>query len=111
MPSPLPEILRHIDYSGRARPGQYTARGGGGAKFKVFQRARVEHARNLREEIQQIVTVAERLKASRELSEFTDDVGVSLEIKSEPGFPLKLEALDAPHYGVTLENVREVVAI
>jgi subtilase family protein len=109
MPSPLPEILRHIDYSGRARSSAYTARGGGGGRFRVFQRSRIDHARKLQEEIRQITVEAERLKASRELAEYTDDVGVTLEIRGEAGFPLNIEALDAPRYGVTLQNVREIV--
>src|SRR6266496_3840505 len=108
MPDPPPAILRHIDYSGRARAHRYTARGGGGGKFAVFPRRRADHARKLQQELVHVTEQAERLRAARELAEYRDDVGVTLEIRGEPGFPLNLEALDAPRFGVTLENVREI---
>ena len=108
MPDPPPAILRHIDYSGRARAHRYTARGGGGGKFAVFPRRRADHARKLQQELVHVTEQAERLRAASELAEYRDDVGVTLEIRGEPGFPLNLEALDAPRFGVTLENVREI---
>jgi Subtilase family len=109
MPNPPPAILRHIDYSGRARATKYTAKGARSGAFKIFPRRRADHARKLQQELRLALREAERLRVSRELAEYTDDAGVTLEIRGEPNFPLNLEALDAPRFGVTLQNVREII--
>jgi hypothetical protein len=108
MPDATEPPFRHIDYSGRARPRKYTAKGSGGRAFPLFQRRRVAHARQLRQELRVVEEEARRIKASHELAQYVDDVGVTLEIRSEPDFPLNLAAIDAPRFGVTLENVRHL---
>ena len=108
MPEPPSAGFRHIDYSGRARAQKYVAKGGRSGAFSVFPRRRAEHARKLQSELRLAVQEAERLRTSQELAEYTDDSGVTLEIKGEPNYPLNTKALDAPHFGVTLLNVREI---
>lgn len=100
--------FRHLNYSGRARARKYTAKGTGGSVFRTFPRRRAAHARKLQGELRVATHEAQRLTALRELSEYADDVGVTLEIRSEPDFSLNLKALDAPRFGVTLDNVRQV---
>ncbi len=107
MPADKPDVLRHLDYSGRAKPKPYTAKGSGGAKFKRFERVdRQAHADRLREELKQAQLESERLKISQELANYQEDVGVTLVIRSAPGHFLKLESLDSPSRGFTLEAVK-----
>ncbi len=108
MPDPPPAILRHIDYSGRARARKYTAKGARAGAFRVFPRRRAEHAQKLERELRTVLQEAQRLRATRELAEYTDDAGVTLEIKGEPNYPLNTKAFDAPRFGLTLLNVREI---
>lgn len=102
-----PVVLRHLDYSGRAKPKPYTAKGSGGAKFKRFERMdRQAHAANLRGELEQAQLVSERLKVSQELANYEEDAGITLVIRSAPGHLLKLESLDSPSRGFTMESVK-----
>ena len=107
MPGEKPTVLRHLDYSGRAKPQPYIAKGGGGGAFKLFPRQRAAHADKLRGELQQVQLVAERLRLSQELANYEEDAGITLVIKGAPNHPLKLEPLDSPRSGITLENVRQ----
>ncbi|MEQ1853647.1 MAG: S8 family peptidase, partial [Chthoniobacteraceae bacterium] len=107
MPGEQPTVLRHLDYSGRAKPQPYIAKGGGGGAFKLFPRQRAAHAGKLRGELQQVQLEAERLRLSQELANYEEDAGVTLEIRGVPNHPLKLEPLDSPRLGITLENVRQ----
>ena len=107
MPGEQPAVLHHLDYSGRAKAQPYTAKGGGGGTFKLFPRQRAAHAGKLRGELQQVELEAERVRLSQELANYEDDAGISLEIRGAPNHPLKLEPLDSPRFGITLENVRE----
>ncbi len=106
MPGEQPTLLRHLDYSGRAKPQPYIAKGGGGGTFKLFPRQRAVHAAKLRAELQTAQVEAERLRLSRELANYDEDAGIKLEIRGAPNHPLKLEPLDAPRFGITLENDR-----
>jgi len=99
MPDPPPAILRHIDYSGRAHARKYTAKGARSGAFKVFPRRRSEHAQKLQRELRRVQQEADRLRATQELAEYTDDAGVTLEIRGEPNYPLNTKALDAPGLG------------
>lgn len=105
---PGPAQFRHLDYSGKARPQKYTAKGGGGGNFKLFPRQRAAHASKLQQELQIVQQEAERLRISHELAAYTEDVGINLEIIGEPDCPLRLDVLDAPKFGVTLKNAREI---
>lgn len=108
MPADLPPVLRHLDYSGRASPKPYTAKGSGGAKFKRFERQdRQAHAGKLRGELQQAQMESERLRCSPELANYEEDAGVTLTIRSAPAHPLKTEALDSPRFGISLLSVRQ----
>jgi hypothetical protein len=107
MPADQPAVLRHIDYSGRAKPKPYTAKGSGGAKFKRFERQdRQAHAGRLRGDLGQAQLESDRLKISHELANYEEDAGITLIIRSAPGHPLKIESLDSPSRGFTLESVR-----
>src|SRR6266481_1893163 len=108
MPESPPSALRHLNYSGRARREQYTAKGGGGGKFAVFPRRLADHARKLQGELQVAQHELERIRISQELAEYTEDAGINLEIRGEPDYPLNLEALDAPKFGISLKNVRSI---
>lgn len=108
MPADNPAVLRHLDYSGRAKPKPYTAKGTGGAKFKRFEHQdRQAHAGKLRGELEQAQLESERLKVSQDLANYEDESGVPLVIRSAPGYPLKIESLDSPRYGVSLLSVRQ----
>ncbi len=108
MPADQPAVLRHLDYSGRAKPKHYTAKGSRGSKFKRFERQdREAHAGKLRGELEQAQLESERLKISQELANYEEDAGITLVIRSAPGHPLKLESLDSPHFGVSLLSVSE----
>jgi hypothetical protein len=102
-----PDVLRHLDYSGRAKPKSYTAKASGGAKFKRIERMeRQAHADRLRGELEQAHLESERLKISKELANYEEDIGITLVIRSAPGHLLKLESLDSPSRGFTLEAVK-----
>jgi Subtilase family len=108
MPADQPKVLRHLDYSGRANPKRYTAKGGGGANFKRFERQdRQAHASGLRRELAQAQLESERLKISQELANYEEDAGITLTIRSAPGYPLKTESLDSPRFGISLLSVRQ----
>ena len=108
MPADLPTALRHLDYSGRAKPKPYTAKQTRGPKFKRFERQdRQAHAGKLRGDLEQAQLESERLKISQELANYEEDAGVTLVIRSAPGHPLKLASLDSPRYGVSLLSVRQ----
>ena len=107
MPGEQPTVLRHLDYAGRAKPQPYIAKGGGGGAFKLFPRQRAAHAGKLRGELQQAELEADRLRLSQELANYEEDAGITLEIRGVPKHPLKLEPLDSPRSGITLENVRQ----
>ena len=99
-------ILRHLDFSGRSKSEPYTAKGSGGGGFKTFPRRRAEHAAKLSKELEKVELESERLKISKELAELKADAGINLELRGEPGYPLKIESLDSPRFGITLKNVR-----
>ena len=105
MPGDQPAVLRHIDYSGRAKPKPFTAKGRRGAEFKRFERQnRQAHAGRLRGDLKQAQLESDRI--SQELADYQEDAGVTLVIRSAPRHPLKLESLDSPSRGFTLESVR-----
>lgn len=107
MPAENPAVLRHLDYSGRAKPKPYTAKGSGGVKFRRFERLdRQAHAGKLHGDLVQAQAECERLKISQELAGYEEDAGVTLVVRSAPGHPLKLESLDSPGRGFTLESVK-----
>lgn len=100
--------MRHFDYSGRAKTMPYTAKGSGGAKFKRLERVdRQAHAGKLREDLAQVQLESVRRSISQELANYEEDAGITLVIRSAPGHPLKLESLDSPSRGFTLESVRQ----
>src|SRR4051794_7406813 len=103
MPGEQPMVLRHLDYSGRAKPQPYVAKGGGGSSFDLFPRQRAAHAAKLRNDLQQAQLEAERLRLSQELASYEEDAGINLEIRGVPNHPLKLEPLDSPRSGITLK--------
>jgi hypothetical protein len=108
MPADPPAVLRHLDYSGRAKSKPFTAKGSGGVKFKRFERQdRQAHAGKLRGDLQQAQLESERLKISQELANYEEDAGVTLTIRSAPAHPLKTESLDSPRYGISLLSVRQ----
>jgi hypothetical protein len=111
MPGKQPTVLRHLDYSSRAKRHHYTAKGSGRGKFKLFPRQRAAHAGKLRHELEQAQLEADRLRLSEELAKYEEDAGINLQIRSAPNHSLKLEALDSPHSGITLKNVREEVVV
>ncbi len=97
MPAEQPAALRHLDYSSRAAPKPYTAKGSGGPKFKRFERVdRQAHAGKLQGELVQAQAESARLKISQEMANYEEDAGITLVIRSAPGHPLKLESLDSP---------------
>lgn len=108
MPGEAPVVLRHLDYSGRAKQQPYTAKGGGGGgDFALVPRQRAAHAAKLRGELRAAQSESDRLKALPELASYEEDVGINLEIRGKPGFPLSVEPFDAvPKSGVALKNVR-----
>jgi hypothetical protein len=99
-------VLRHLDFSGRSKSQAYTAKSTGGGGFKTFPRRRAEHAAKLSKELETVELESERLKLSKELAELKADAGINLELRGEPGYPLKIESLDSPRFGITLKNVR-----
>ena len=108
MPGEAPAALRHLDYSGRAKREDYKARRpGGGADFALVPRQRAAHAAKLRGELQVAQLESDRLRVSQELALYEEDVGINLEIRGKPGFPLSVEPFDAaPKSGIALKNVR-----
>ena len=107
MPGEAPVTLRHLDYSGRAKPQPYKAKGSGGGDFKVVPRQRAAHAAKLKGELQRAQLESERLRLSQELAPYEEDAGINLEIRGMPGFPLSVEPFDAaPKSGIVLKNVR-----
>ena len=108
MPADQPAVLRHLDYSGRAKPKPYTAKQSRGKKFKRFERQdRQVHAGKLRGDLVQAQVESERLITSQELASYEEDAGITLVIRSAPGHPLKLESLDSPRSGISLLAVRQ----
>ena len=108
MADPTPPVLRHLDFSGRARASKFTAKGGGTSKFQMMERNRAAHARKLEGELLAAESDAARLHLRQELADYEEEIGINLEIRGAPGKPLKLEPLDAPKFGVVLKNVRTV---
>ena len=108
MPADNPTARRHLDYSGRAKPKSYTAKGSGGAKFKRFERQdRQAHAGKLRGDLMQAQVESARLIISQELAAYEADAGVTLVIRSAPDHELKIASLDSPKFGVSLLSVVE----
>lgn len=110
MPAAAPITMRHLDYSGRAKAEPFKARqSGGGADFRLYPRQRAGHAAKLRGDLQVVQTEVERLQLSQELAPYEDDMGVNLEIRGVPGFPLNCDPFDAdPKSGIALKAAREV---
>ena len=108
MPADDPTALRHLDYSGRAKEKSYTAKPArGGGDFSLVPRQRAAHSAKLRGDLAKAQLESERLRISQELAPYGDDVGINLEIRGKPGFPLSLEPFDAAQKsGVALKNVR-----
>jgi hypothetical protein len=107
MPEASPVPLRHLNFSNRANRQDYTARpAGGGSDFSVFPQQRAAHAKKLQQELQVVEVEAERLRLSAELAPYVEDVGINIVVRSEPGYELRTDVLDAPRFGVTLKNVR-----
>jgi Subtilase family len=108
MPEDPSAVLRHLDYSGRAKSKPFIAKGSGGPKFKRFERQdRQAHASGLRGELAQAQLESDRLKISQELASYEEDAGITLTIRSAPGYPLKTESLDSPRFGISLLSVRQ----
>lgn len=104
-------VLRHIDYSGRAKRKDYRPKRTRGPEFRLVPRQRAAHAARLRNEIQRAQHEAERLRLSQELADYEEDAGINLEIRGKPGFPLALSSLDLdPKSGIVLKNVRQETA-
>lgn len=110
MPSDSPVILRHLDYSGRAKPELFKARQpGGGSDFPIYPRQRAGHAAKLRGDLQVVELEADRLRLTQELAPLEDDIGINLEIRGVPDYPLNCDPFDAdPKSGITLKAVRQV---
>lgn len=109
MPDATPVPFRHLDFSGRAKPQNYAARPRKvDSAFSVYPRQRDAHAKKLQQELQVVEQEAERLRLSAELAPYIEDVGVNFVVRSEPGFELRTDVLDAPRFGVTLKNVRTI---
>jgi len=107
MPEANPVPLRHLDFSNRANRRDYTARPtGGGSDFSVYPQQRTAHAKKLQQELRVVELESERLRLSAELAPYVEDVGVNIVVRSEPGYELRTDVLDAPKFGVTLKNVR-----
>jgi hypothetical protein len=108
MPGEAPVALRHLDYSGRAKQQPYKAKGTGGAgDFALVPRQRAAHAAKLRGELRAAQSESDRLKVLTELAPYAEEIGINLEIRGKPGFPLSVEPFDAaPQSGVALKNVR-----
>lgn len=106
MPNGDSQTLRHLDYSGRAKPKNYTAKSGGGRSFLRYERDRSAHAAKLRGELLTAASESERLQKMPELAQFEDEAGITLVIRSAPNHPLKLEALDSPSSGVVLASTK-----
>ncbi len=109
MPGEAPVALRHLDYSGRAKQQPYKAKSiGRGDDFPLVPRQRAAHAAKLRGDLRAAQLESERLKVLQELVPYAEDVGINLEIRGKPSFPLSLEPFDAaPKSGVALKNVRQ----
>lgn len=108
MPEEARTNFRHIDYSRRAKPRPYTAKGGGAKDFKLVPRQRAAHAEKLRGDLRAIEGEAARLYALQEFATYEEDAGINLEIRGRPGYPLAVEPFDAaPKFGIALKNVRE----
>lgn len=107
MPGEAPVGLRHLDYSGRAKPEKFKAKRGRASDFALVPRQRAAHAAKLRGELRAAQAESDRLKVLPELASYDDEVGINLEIRGKPGFPLSVEPFDAaPKSGVALKNVR-----
>ena len=76
--------------------------------FSVYPQQRDAHAKKLQQELQVVGQEAERLRLSAELAPYIEDIGVNIVVRSEPGFELKVDVLDAPKCGVMLKNVRTI---
>ncbi|HRH95576.1 MAG TPA: S8 family peptidase [Prosthecobacter sp.] len=110
MPLDSPVTLRHLDYSGRAKQQPYKARqSGGGSDFRLYPRQRAGHAAKLRGDLQAVQLEADRLRLAQELAPFEDDIGINLEIRGVPDYPLNCDPFDAdPKSGIILKAVRQV---
>ena len=96
--------LSHFRLRDTAASVRYTYAGGGGSvEFRTPPRDRVPHARNLRRELDQAVTAFEELKEEAE----EEPEGLTVALRSSPGFPLRLESLDRTRSGIELLSVRE----
>ena len=89
----------------------YTARRpGGGGDFALVPRQRAGHAAKLRGELAVAQLESERLKVLQEFARYEEDVGINLEVRGKPGFPLSVEPFDAaPTSGIALKNVRHEI--
>jgi hypothetical protein len=106
MPPQAPVAYRLLDYSGRAKAEKYTAKSGGGPDPSIVPRQRAAHAGKLRGDLQSVKSAAERIQLSQELADYEEDAGIHIEIRGKSGCELLLEPLDAPRFGISLENVR-----
>lgn len=107
MPGEASAALRHLDYSGRAKREDFKPKRGRGPDFELVPRQRAAHAAKLRGELQVAQLESDRLRVSQELALYEEDVGINLEIRGKPGFPLSVAPFDAaPNSGIALKNVR-----
>lgn len=99
---------RHLDYSGRAKPQPFTAKGAVvRVDFKLVQRQRATHAAKLRGDLQSVQIESEKIWLSQDLSPYQEDLGINLEIRGVPGYPLSVEPfLGDPNSGVVLNSIR-----
>src|SRR5262245_50861948 len=97
--------LRHLFPRGSwtAEAYQYPHRVGGG-EFETPPRDRAPHAAALRTDIENAAADAAAQSPAEE--EGTPPKGIVLDFRSDPGFKLKLESLEARRQGIELRSTR-----
>jgi hypothetical protein len=97
--------LSHLRLRETASSVAYSyAGGGGGGAFKLPPRDRIPHAQKLREDFDS--AVAEFVEKKQEPLGSAAR-GLTLVLRSDPGFPLRLESLDRPGSNIELLSVGE----
>ena len=96
--------LPHLRLHDTETSVKYTYAGGGGsAEFRLPPRDRVPHARKLRGELEEALRTFDEQKGVAD----REPTGLTLTLRSEVGYPLKLESLDRPGSGIELLSFGE----
>jgi len=101
-----PQQYAHIFVEGRRTVGDYTSPKSGSRAFRFPDRNVQQHAALLRQSLESIGAELEQVAAQHIAGGITENLGIVLEVESDPGFPLKVDSLEKRKSGIELLNVR-----